>query len=373
MKKICIAFIAIMLLFCIIGCRKANDAADSQQNEANTPVVPVENAISFDGYRIVRSDTSDEAVTAAAVSIRKKLMEMTGANVDLVTDWTNSDAETEIIVGNTNRRTADGYKLDEYRIICEGKTIYILGGSDDAVTAGANYFIENLICENGFLVCDGYLYIYGGNSLIDALSVNGSNIDAVRIFAGEYGGAYAERLGTLITEKVGIGASVSETSTAANIIFVENHDLIDDDKWGVVGDGSSILLVAKDKIEARKAFNYVSKMLETSSGTLDFSGVVHSEHQMTEEEFRSQKQLVIYPEFPEQIRRIYDYDVSVTMDGSTERIPVYNHVVESNVSRRSGADQYRRFSMFAFSGGQVRVDIKVKPVSYTHLTLPTKA
>ncbi|MGN1047723.1 MAG: hypothetical protein ACI4QZ_03855 [Eubacteriales bacterium] len=72
------------------------------------------------------------------------------------------------------------------------------------------------------------------------------------------------------------------------------------------------------------------------------------------------KKLVIYPEFPSKIRRNYDYDVSVTMDGHTEKIPVYNHTVESNVSRRPGADMYRRFSMFAFDGGEVRVDILVK-------------
>ncbi|MGN1047373.1 MAG: dockerin type I domain-containing protein [Eubacteriales bacterium] len=77
--------------------------------------------------------------------------------------------------------------------------------------------------------------------------------------------------------------------------------------------------------------------------------------------------LVIYPEFPEEIRRNYDYDVSVTMDDRTEALPVYNHVVESNVARRAGADMYRRFSMFAFDGHPVRVDIRVKRdfTSYT--------
>lgn len=77
--------------------------------------------------------------------------------------------------------------------------------------------------------------------------------------------------------------------------------------------------------------------------------------------------LIIYPEFPDRILRNYDYDVSVTMGSKTEKLPVYNHTVESNVARRPGIDMYRRFSMFAFEGGRVRVDIKVKTdfTSYT--------
>lgn len=83
------------------------------------------------------------------------------------------------------------------------------------------------------------------------------------------------------------------------------------------------------------------------------------------------KQLVIYPEFPERIRRNCDYDVSVTMDGRTEAIPVYNHTVESNVSRRPGVDMYRRFCMFAFEDGQVRVDIRVKQDFGSYTVFPS--
>ena len=78
------------------------------------------------------------------------------------------------------------------------------------------------------------------------------------------------------------------------------------------------------------------------------------------EEFFSSDQLVIYPELPEQIHRNYDYKVTVTQGTETSSIPVYNHVMEYEVSDRSiGGDLYRRFSQFAFSGKQVRVDIKV--------------
>ena len=78
------------------------------------------------------------------------------------------------------------------------------------------------------------------------------------------------------------------------------------------------------------------------------------------EEFFAKDQLVIYTELPEQIHRNYDYKVTVTQGTETKSIPVYNHTMEYDVSDRSiGGDLYRRFSQFAFSGKQVRVDIKV--------------
>lgn len=81
---------------------------------------------------------------------------------------------------------------------------------------------------------------------------------------------------------------------------------------------------------------------------------------LSREEFYSQDSLVIYKEFPEEIRRNYDYKVSVTQGDQTCPIPVYNHTMEYNLlGRMVGGDLYRRFAAFAFSGAQVRVDIKV--------------
>lgn len=83
-------------------------------------------------------------------------------------------------------------------------------------------------------------------------------------------------------------------------------------------------------------------------------------HTITREEFYDQTQLVIYPEYPENVNRIFDYKVTVTQGDRTEQIPVYNHTMWYVLGNRTvGGDSYRRFSAFAFSGQQVRVDIKV--------------
>ncbi len=92
----------------------------------------------------------------------------------------------------------------------------------------------------------------------------------------------------------------------------------------------------------------------------------------SKEEFYAQEQLVIYPELPEQIHRNYDYKVTVTQGTQTHAIPVYNHTMEYEVSDRSvGGDLYRRFSQFAFSGKQVRIDIKVNRDFEYYSVLPS--
>ncbi|HBF14849.1 MAG TPA: hypothetical protein DDW30_04050 [Clostridiales bacterium] len=75
------------------------------------------------------------------------------------------------------------------------------------------------------------------------------------------------------------------------------------------------------------------------------------------------EQLIIYPEFDERIERDNLYTVSVTQGERTEHLPVYNHTEDSRVNRNPldgrRADEFRRFSTFAFAGEGVRVDVRV--------------
>ncbi len=93
---------------------------------------------------------------------------------------------------------------------------------------------------------------------------------------------------------------------------------------------------------------------------------------LSREDFYSQDSLVIYKEFPEEIRRNHDYKVTVTQGDQTRSIPVYNHTMEYNLlGRMVGGDLYRRFATFAFSGAQVRVDIKVSFDFDTYSVFPS--
>ena len=71
-------------------------------------------------------------------------------------------------------------------------------------------------------------------------------------------------------------------------------------------------------------------------------------------------ELVIYPDYPEQIERDYAYAVRVVQGGAKKPLVVYNHCEKSILNPRTrGGDVNRRFCEFAFSGGPVRVDIRV--------------
>ena len=76
--------------------------------------------------------------------------------------------------------------------------------------------------------------------------------------------------------------------------------------------------------------------------------------------FEGESFLEIYPELPAQVNRDYAYKVTVHQGSESATLPVYNHTMFNGVGDRGiGADMYRRYSTFGFTGEQVRVDIKV--------------
>lgn len=89
-----------------------------------------------------------------------------------------------------------------------------------------------------------------------------------------------------------------------------------------------------------------------------------------------ENQLILYPEFDARIERDYLYSVSVTQGAQTATLPVYNHTEDSCVNRNPVdgrcADEFRRFSSFAFAGDGVRVDIKVNRDFEDYAVMPAR-
>ncbi len=82
--------------------------------------------------------------------------------------------------------------------------------------------------------------------------------------------------------------------------------------------------------------------------------------------------LVIYPEFPKQIKRDYMYTVGVTQGRQQHALPVYDHTVKGTSSENPICiDNFRRFCTFSFEGEGVRVDIKVNTDFYSYSVLPS--
>lgn len=83
-------------------------------------------------------------------------------------------------------------------------------------------------------------------------------------------------------------------------------------------------------------------------------------------------ELVVYPEYPEQIARDYMYSVSVAQKNVEKDLVVYNQTEEYFYQNRfREGDTNRRFCEFAFSGKPVTVNIKVNTDFDTYAVIPT--
>lgn len=81
--------------------------------------------------------------------------------------------------------------------------------------------------------------------------------------------------------------------------------------------------------------------------------------------------LIKYPEYPQQLPRNYDYEVSVTQGDETITLPVYNPSRQSNTfSNVKNADAYRRFCEFSFEG-EITVTVTSRLPFSSYAVLPT--
>lgn len=91
-----------------------------------------------------------------------------------------------------------------------------------------------------------------------------------------------------------------------------------------------------------------------------------------EDIWHADNQLIAYPEYPDQIKRDYMYDVNVKQRNNTESLVVYNQTEAFFYQDRfNGGDVNRRFCEFAFSGEAVTVNIKVNCDFDTYAVIPT--
>ncbi len=340
--------------------------------------------LSFTDFVLVRSDTGSKEETDVALQLRHDVDEICGLILPLQTDWVKRGQEppadtAEILVGNTTRRKDETLRLGEWSLTREGNRIYILAGSPEALAEAETHFVQNFLVAGGSSMKDGYTERHTLEYPIKAISVGGNDLTALSICeVGSLAPAKTTQLASLLEEKTGMKVPISGTVSKANIIVTNQEGYgIEKGNWGVsVADGK-LYVVGRTKVEMKKALDYLLPMIEKADGRLEFNNesgkaYMHTEKQMTAEEYRLEKRLVIYPEYPEMIRRSYDYSVSVTMDKDTRSIPVYDHCMQSSVrSRALNGDLHRRFSQFAFSGAQVRVDIKVKTSFKTYSVVPS--
>lgn len=370
---------AVLIAFTLAGCDNDKTEIPSDtgvqtgmetSTETSAKIYTTTDLIKINGFTVIRAESAGKIITDASIKLRNSINgAVNDAEVLIGTDWVERGDTVpvdtpEIIVGDTNRMSQSGLRSRDFEIIRSGIRIYILGGSDEAVSNGVNYFIDSYLSNDGITIPDDTDMRISSDYRIDKVFFGSTEIKELKVYAGKNAEpnreTYSIRFASLLEEATGLPTVIVYNPDDANIIYTDS-DLIKNGDWGYIVENGRLTAVGRSEVEKIKLFNCLSGMVESSGNTLSVDDGIYSEHQISKEEFLQMKQLVIYPEFPEAINRDYTYDVSVTQGSRTEKIPVYSHTLASTVSRGyDGADDVRRFSMFAFSGEQVRVDIKVK-------------
>ncbi len=139
--------------------------------------------------------------------------------------------------------------------------------------------------------------------------------------------------------------------------------------------GKKLVIAGYDDLMLAKAYDYfIANFVAISSGKIGVPETFVREYKMpTREEQLKQNALVAYPEYPEQIKRDYDYTVTVTQGNKTISVPVYNVTRQEDNYGGSNAfgNMYKRFAEFAFNGDPVTVSVTVNIDVETILVAPT--
>ena len=104
-------------------------------------------------YRIIIGKDASEAEKTAASELRKYLKEMTGCTIPVAVDENTKAAESEILIGKTNREngknTIDREALgtEGFQISWSGKRLVIAGGGERGTLYGVYAFLESLGCR----------------------------------------------------------------------------------------------------------------------------------------------------------------------------------------------------------------------------------
>ena len=380
MRKI-LAFIVALaaVLLLAVGCMpEKTDEGNNNPPETTPPdnqtLVDEANAVSFNEFIIIRSEDADNELLEVTSEFRKKIMTLVSGKAPNIESDKKGESAKEILIGNTNRKTASGLLRTQFQITYRDGKLAILGGSDKSIMEGITYFIENLACKKGVLCAEGYSYT---SPRADSYSVSSVTIDGKKQASLPVFDAFEdkEQLGIAldaIESAVGIPCEPVDSVDKAVLVFTTDAKSfgLTENQWALTAKDGKLYVVAATLYGKQDAASYINDLMSGASG--DFVFEDKKSNVLTKEEYLSQDRLVVFPEYPEQIRRNYDYKVTVSQGDKSSQIPVYNHTMEYDLhDRGAGGDMYRRFSQFAFSGKQARVDIKVGRDFSSYTVMPS--
>lgn len=184
----------VLSLAFLFSCEKENGKPDSSEK------VTVKTIKDIGDYSIIRSNNASSEVTKAASALSADIYKKTGEKVVSVTD-AKSEGKHEIIIGETARDIGFDYSslgFGEFFIQLSGSKILILGGSDIATANAVNFFINNLVSEEGVRVPTGNGYRQDNEGVFDSLYIGTTSIKDYSIVANLFDMGVAEQFAVLI-------------------------------------------------------------------------------------------------------------------------------------------------------------------------------
>ena len=152
MERLKQLFAVLMCTVLLTACSESEAVPETQ--EPSTPAFVSITSAGVSDYYVIRSDDTDiRAEVDAAVAIRRAIIDATGAEIGISTDWKKNPVyDHEIIVGKTLR---DGLEIDTAAL---GETgyiikeidgdIYICGGAAAGIRLATDYFVDEFV-KNG--------------------------------------------------------------------------------------------------------------------------------------------------------------------------------------------------------------------------------
>lgn len=156
MKKLTVVLLVLcMLLAALVSCQNGSDngeATGTQEEEQVGPLTVVNNG---EALFIIVYDRKDAALNdkleATMDTLIKRVKTNTGADMKRqATAAVTYDASAyEILIGNTGYEesiaAAQGLRLDDYNVIRNGNKIVIVGGDNESLIKGINYFTNQVV------------------------------------------------------------------------------------------------------------------------------------------------------------------------------------------------------------------------------------
>ncbi|MBQ7337059.1 MAG: hypothetical protein IJW40_01260 [Clostridia bacterium] len=161
MKKFLYLISLLLCLTCVlsllVACTEpdADDTPAPDDSQQETPPAEVMVDIIADGataYRIIRGElyTTADAVTQAAIHLRQAIIDTTGVEIGINTDYEEYSADIpEIVVGKTTRAVGTNLDLaledNQFWVYFDGKDILLTGNTEYAVENAVDYFITTYL------------------------------------------------------------------------------------------------------------------------------------------------------------------------------------------------------------------------------------